>query len=219
MLDLRFNNNKTFMQEQRDRYHRVMRDPYYALINALAPLMLSIDPQMEVRPHKVLSRIFRDTRFSRDKSPYRDHHWIAFRRAGEPRDRAVMFWFEARVEGLSWGLGFWGENRPAMDMLRRRMISHPDDMLSAMDALKGRPLVITGESFKRMAVPEELHKRLKPYYAKKGLFVNRKNYQPEWLFTEELLPQLQADYQAMAPFYRLLRGYHDLSTIEGFVHE
>ncbi len=140
MLDLRFNNNKTFMQEQRARYHEVMRDPHYELINALAPLMLSIDPRMEVRPYKVLSRIFRDTRFTKDKAPYRDHHWIAFRRAGEPRDRSLMFWFEARVEGLNWGLGFWGENWPVLDMLRRRMVSHPDDILMALDALKGRPL-------------------------------------------------------------------------------
>ena len=219
MLDLRFNNNKAFMQEQRERYHQVMRDPHYDLIRALSPLMLSIDPQMEVRPHKVLSRIFRDTRFSRDKSPYRDHHWIAFRRAGEPRDKSLMFWFEARVEGLNWGLGFWGENKPAMDILRRRMVSHPQDLLVALDALKGRPLAVSGEDYKRMTVPEQLHSRLVPLYPKRSLYVRREGADAKWMFCAELQAQLQTDYQAMAPFYRLLRGYYDLSMLEEFVHE
>lgn len=219
MLDLRFNNNKTFMQEQRGRYQQVMRDPHYALINALAPQMLAIDPLMEVRPHKVLSRIFRDTRFSHDKSPYRDHHWIAFRRSGEPREKSLMFWFEARVEGMNWGLGFWGENRPAMDMLRRRMVSHPADILEAFGALKGRPLAVTGDDFRRMAVPEGLHKSLAPLYTKKNLYITRQGFQSEWLFSGELLEQLEMDYRAMAPSYRLLRGYFDLSTVEGNANE
>ena len=110
MLDLRFNNNKTFMNENRTRYQEVMRDPYYRLIELLTPTALEIDPGMEVRPYKCLSRIFRDTRFSNNKLPYRDHHWVAFRHQAEPRDQAVMLWFEIRLDEVSWGLGFWGGN-------------------------------------------------------------------------------------------------------------
>lgn len=219
MLNIRFNNSKAFMEANRTEYHRVMRDPYYQLIEALSPLMRQIDPRMELRPYRVLSRIYRDTRFTHDKSPYRDHHWIAFRRAGEERDKSVMFWFELRVEGISWGLGFWGENRPAMDILRRRMVSHPQDLISALDALKGRPLSVSGDDYKRMAVPEQLHPRLVPLYPKKSLYVMREGSDAKWMFTTELQQQLQTDFQAMAPFYRLLRGYYDLSLLEEFAHE
>ena len=62
-----------------------------------------------------LSRINRDTRFSRDKSPYRDHLWMLFRKAAEPREGSVFFWFEFGPERLWWGLATWDENRPLMD--------------------------------------------------------------------------------------------------------
>jgi uncharacterized protein (TIGR02453 family) len=215
MLEIRFNNNKEFMAAHRREYEQKMRAPHHALIEALAPHMLLIDPQMEVRPAKALSRVFRDTRFSKDKAPYRDHHWIAFRRAGEPRDQAIMFWFEVRVEGLSWGLGFWGENRPAMDMMRRRVISHPDDLLALLPSLEENDLIISGEGYKKMQTPAELPAALIPYYPLKEIYVTRQNIQRDWIFTPELLSQLVHDYQLMAPLYRLLRGYHDIAALEG----
>ena len=216
MVELRFHNNKDFMAANKSRYIAQMRDPHYALIETLAPAMLAIDPHMEVRPYKALSRIFRDTRFSRDKSPYRDHHWIAFRRQAEPRESSVVFWFEVRIEGLSWGLGFWGENRPAMNLMRQRMESHPDDMAALLPGLKRGGLSISGEAYKRMAVPQDLHPQLKPYYALKDLYiVPAKPPDPGMAFGPGLVPRLLKDFETLAPWYRLLRGYHDLSQMEG----
>ena len=70
-LDLKFHNNTTFFHEQHERYVECVQHVFYSMIDDLAPAMRKIDPLMEVRPHKCLSRIHRDTRFSRDKSPYR----------------------------------------------------------------------------------------------------------------------------------------------------
>ena len=74
-LDLRFHNSTTWYRENKERYLREVQAPFYELIGELVPLLQRIDPQMEIRPHKILSRIRRDTRFSRDKTPYRDHLW------------------------------------------------------------------------------------------------------------------------------------------------
>lgn len=214
MLNIRLNNHKEFMHAHKDEYQRKMRAPYYALIEVLSPLMLQIDPQMEVRPAKCLSRIYRDTRFSRDKSPYRDHHWIAFRHAGEPRESAVMFWFELRIESMSWGLGFWGENRSAMDILRRRMVSHPHDLLELLPIL-GKHLVISGDSYKRLVPPEGIHPLLRPLYPMKDFYISRTGIDYNWAFSSTLYQKLVADYQTMAPFYRLLRGYYQISMLGG----
>lgn len=93
-MDLKFHNNTSFFHEQHNRYVETVQAPFYAMIDALGPDMLSVDPLMEIRPHKCLSRIHRDTRFTRDKSPYRDHLWFLFRRAAEPREKSLFYYFE-----------------------------------------------------------------------------------------------------------------------------
>ncbi len=81
MMQIRHNNNKAFMDANRAEYIKKMRTPYYAFIE-LAPTALEIDPLMEVRPSKVLSRIFRDTRFSKDKSPLQGPSLDCFQTSG-----------------------------------------------------------------------------------------------------------------------------------------
>ena len=48
---------------------------------------------MELRPNRIVSRINRDVRFSRDKSPYRDHIWLSFRRPGEEGKNRIGAYF------------------------------------------------------------------------------------------------------------------------------
>ncbi len=79
-MALRFNNNREFFLNNREWYLRSVREPSLALVEALAPAVEQIDPGIETRSQRALARINRDTRFSRDKSPYRDHVWISFRR-------------------------------------------------------------------------------------------------------------------------------------------
>ena len=211
MMQIRLNNNKAFMDANRAEYVEKVREPYYEFIEALTPAALDIDPRMEVQPSKVLSRIFRDTRFSRDKSPYRDHHWLAFRHEGEPREKALMLWFEIRMESVSWGMGFWGDNRPAMDILRRRMLANPGELVTLSDNLRKCDFLLAGENFKRLAIPDELDQRLLPWYTRKELLLIRQNINPRWVFEPGIAKRLADDFMALKPMYQLLRGCFELA--------
>lgn len=215
MLDIRFHNNKAFMDEHREEYVQKVRTPYYDLIDAMAGDMLAIDPQMEVRPVKCLSRIFRDTRFSKDKSPYRDHHWIAFRRAGLPREAAPMFWFEVRFERISWGLGYWGENKGAMDILRRRMIAYPGEFHQLNRLLSENRFALEGEDYKRLKPPGDLDPILIPWYTKKELLFIKDGVDTDVIFKKILPHTLTKDFIALAPLYRLMQGCYDLAAAGG----
>ena len=68
-LDIRFHNNSTYFNENRERYRQEVAAPFSAFIEALTPAMLAIDPQMEVRPYKCMARIRRDTRALPESSP------------------------------------------------------------------------------------------------------------------------------------------------------
>jgi uncharacterized protein (TIGR02453 family) len=172
---------------------------------------------MEVRPHKCLSRIHRDTRFSRDKSPYRDHLWFLFRHAGEPREKSLFYYFELGPDRLSWGMGFWDENREALDLFRKRMCANPDGTLALLDdlGLDRRRLMLNGSIHKKMAVPPEIPERLKRWYLIKDMYIGKIMPDYRMIYSERILKEVRKDFLALAPLYRLLRGYVDEAGIPG----
>jgi len=211
LIDLKFHNNSTFFHENHDRYVESVQVPFYEMIEELAPQMKKIDPQMETRPYKCISRIHRDTRFSKDKSPYRDHHWFLFRRAGESRDKSLFYYFEFGPDRLSWGMGIWGENRELMDYFRKKMRANPESILQLLESiqLSEHCLIPSGSVFKRMEVPDEIPEELRRWYTAKELYVEK--YKPAWktAFSENIVKVVSDDFIALAPLYRLLRGYAD----------
>ena len=210
-MDIRFHNSISYFEEHRERFRQDVQAPFYAFIEELAPRLRTIDPQMELRPYKCLARIRRDTRFTKDKSPFRDHLWITFRRAGEPREQSLNYWFEFGPQTLEWGLGFWGENRPVMDRLRRQMAAQPQRIQDLIDdcRLPEHHLVKSGPEFRRIAVPENIPPLLQTWYRSKELYISRADVKYEWAFDEKLPERVWRDYRAMAPLYRLLRGIYD----------
>lgn len=211
LMDLKFNNNTGFFHENHDRYIETVQAPFYEMIDELASDMLKIDPLMETRPYKCLSRIHRDTRFSRDKSPYRDHHWFLFRRAAEPRDKSLFYFFEFGPDRLDWGMGIWGENRELMDLFRRKMRANPDGTLAMIDDmnLPERKMFLGGSAFKRMDIPPEIPDRLKRWYTARDMYIGRFEPERRWAFSDRIIREVRKDFRAIAPLYQMLRGCAD----------
>ncbi len=78
--DLSRNNRTEWMDSNRDRYKQCVVQPLRALCEELAPAMLKLDPQFETsgRTGANLSRINRDIRFAKDKTPYRTGMYVKF---------------------------------------------------------------------------------------------------------------------------------------------
>ena len=74
------NNSKLWFDAHRAEYERYLLEPLKALVTDLAAPLLAIDPELVIIPavDKTISRIYRDTRFSRNKSPYKTCLWITF---------------------------------------------------------------------------------------------------------------------------------------------
>ena len=206
-LDLRFHNDRSFMEANRERYYRDVRQPFYDFIDAMGPrIQEKISEDMEVRPNKCLSRINRDTRFSKDKSPYRDHLWVAFRQQGMANDGTPFYWFEIAPEHVNWGVGIWGENRSLMDAMRRRILAHPGDFERMLPVLQKRGFVLGGQEWKKLAVPKEVPEALRPWYLKKQVYAERIGAKMEWIFSPGLTDRVMEDYEALAPLYWIFRG-------------
>jgi uncharacterized protein (TIGR02453 family) len=82
LAELRANNNRDWFAANKDRYEEDLLEPALAFIAAFAPRLEKISPHFraEARPSGgSLFRIYRDTRFSKDKSPYKTNVGIHFR--------------------------------------------------------------------------------------------------------------------------------------------
>jgi uncharacterized protein (TIGR02453 family) len=76
--DLHRNNHKEWMDENRDRYQSAVVQPLRALLDELAPHVLKLNPALDVsgRTGANFSRINRDIRFAKDKTPYRPQMYL-----------------------------------------------------------------------------------------------------------------------------------------------
>ncbi len=210
-LDIRFHNDISFYKAHEDEYRTHVKEPFYQFIDSMAETMLSIAPDMETRPSKCLARLRRDTRFTKDKSPFRDHLWLLFRRGGEARETCVTYWFELGADRMVWGLGFWGPNRPAMDALRRRMENKPQEVRKVLRqcGIPDDTLHIFGDAYQRMKPPAGLPVDLAMLYPLKEIYVQRVNIPFELCYQGRLTEMVAKDFLRLKPLYLLLRSCAD----------
>lgn len=210
-LDLRFHNEVPWFHAHREEYEAYVRKPFREFIEAMAPTALKIADDIDTRPNKCLARINRDIRYTRDKSPYRDHLWLLFRRSGEEREHSVMYWFELSPEVVEWGLGFWGPNRPAMDALRRRMAEKPKEVQKALRqcGIPDETLRIYGDRYARMKPPDGMPLDLAMLYSMKEIYVKRIGVPLAECYKPELIERVSQDFLRLKPLYQLLRRAAD----------
>lgn len=208
LFSIRMNNTKTFFEENRAMYERSVKLPLRALAEELAPVMTAIDPQIDTRPMRVCSRIRRDTRFTKDKSPYRDNVWLSWRYADEGRAESFGLYWDACPEDMTWGCGTYGEDKPFMDALRERMRVCPGELLALLhDPDFQAHFAFYGPEFKRFTPPEDVPEALHFLYRKKGFYVQCIGHEADYplLFTPELVPHLAREFARLAPFYQYMR--------------
>ena len=82
MAELAINNDRAWFQPRKADYERLVRDPMRALVTALADRFRARDIPLVADPDRSVSRIYRDTRFSKDKSPYKDRAYARLGWAG-----------------------------------------------------------------------------------------------------------------------------------------
>ena len=162
-MAIRFNNNRPFFLDNRDWYLRAVREPSLALARELADTVEAIDPNLERRDHRVVSRINRDIRFSRDKSPYRDCCWLSFHHTGEDKGKLPGFYFEVRDSGGYYGMGFYRSNKALMDLIRKRILEKPREMLELWLPLEA-DFHFYGDVASRVSIPESVPPQLRALY-------------------------------------------------------
>lgn len=204
---LRFNNNRTFFEENRAIYERAVRDPLIALSEALAPTARELDPLLDTRPGRSVSRIYRDVRFRKDKSPYRDYMWIGYRRTGETCEDTCGFYFDLSDTSANWGCGYYHAQQGAMRRLREIILQKPESVQKIVEkAGFAAEFELMGDAYVRQHQPPEgMPASLAMLYQKKNIYAEHHMRDLELLHSPELADHICEGFRTLAPFYGLLR--------------
>ena len=137
--DLSRHNRKTWMDANRERYHADVVAPLRGLVEALTPVVLSLHGGFETsgRFGANLSRINRDIRFAKDKTPYRTRMYVFFSRAGiiDGAELFVGIGDDVSVGFRSYGMS----SRSAIRAIgAARAVDNPDWLAGASRHLKRR---------------------------------------------------------------------------------
>ena len=197
-----FNNTKECYEERKEEFRAHVLEPMRQIVRDLSPMMLKIDPQVDTRPNMggAISRIRRDTRFSRDKSPYRRHMWLEFKQRTETNK--MGFWFDIGAEGAEYGMGIYEAETRDMHQMRKHIIAAPKKFLKLTHGLED--FTLGGEMYRRPPVPCEDAKIAA--FTDRKVFYYKKDLSAKQVMNPELIEELREGYTRLAPLYQFLRA-------------
>ena len=151
LKDLKVHNDRDWFQANRARYEAEARDPVLRLVAEFSGPLAAISRHVEADPRPAggsLFRIYRDTRFSRDKSPYKTHLGVNFRHrsAAAGGVHGPGFYLHLEPGGCFGGGGLWHPEPDALFKVRQAIVARS----AAWRKLRASGLEIEGDALKRV---------------------------------------------------------------------
>lgn len=202
---LQKNNRRAWFQKRKATYLRTLKDPMDSLIVDISAELGAFAPEMLGSPKVSAYRIYRDTRFSANKAPYKTHVAAVFPRRGLPKHEGAGFYVHVAHDEVFAGGGLF---RPATDDLqavREYLAENHERFRSLIGAPRFRRLFgsISGERLIR--VPRGFHKdhpaadllRYKQFLASRA-------FDPAIATTPRFYPEIIRTMKALLPVIRFL---------------
>ena len=147
------NNNRDWFKEHKDAYESAVLNPALDFIAAMGPVLGKISEHFDAIPKRQggsLMRVYRDTRFSKDKTPYKTNIGIQFRHAAGKDVHAPGYYLHLATDDIFLGAGMWRPDASALAGIRQRIDEGPEEWRKAArsKALRRR-FEFRGESLKR----------------------------------------------------------------------
>lgn len=130
------NNNKAWFEANKPSYEALVREPALDFIEAMGPVLKTFAPNFRAEPRKMggsLMRVYRDTRFSRDKTPYKTNIGIQFRHALGKDMHAPGFYVHVAADECFFAAGCWHPEADVLGKLRDRIAQKPEKWFAARD--------------------------------------------------------------------------------------
>ena len=214
LADLAQNNERAWFQPRKDEYERLLKAPMEALVVALGERFEARSIPLEADPRRSVSRIYRDTRFAKDKSPYKRNIYARFPWVGRGTDHDASedgphgssAYFSVMPGESYMGGGMWAPEKPRIDAFRAAILDEPDRVRAGLEDpgfLAAFGPVHSHESLKRVPPALPPDHPLADMFRFKDVVFGRQLSDDEIRSPD--LPDILADgYAAAIPVFRFL---------------
>jgi uncharacterized protein (TIGR02453 family) len=205
LRDLKKNNDRQWFTPRKSVYEEQLRLPMIELVRAIHGEMLRFAPEYVGEPAKCVFRIYRDTRFAKDKTPYKTHVAAWLGRNGLEKNRAAIYYFSISPEEIEIAGGVYHPEPDVLLAVRQHIARHHEAFRATFETPKLRKLLggLQGDSVARAP------KGFDPEHPAIDL-LKRKMYccfvilDPALATTPKLQGEIVKRFEAMAPFMEFL---------------
>jgi len=203
LASLRRNNRREWFQPRKAIFEEKLKQPMRELVGAVNSAMRSFAPDYATDPDKAIYRIYRDTRFSPDKTPYKDHIAASFSRRGDKSGAGYYFAISHKEVGI--GGGIYMPEPETLLAIRQHLAERHEEFRKIAGARAVRRLFVEVQGEQLTRVPKGYPHdhpaadllRLKQYL----LYVE---LPPDLATTPALYTEVVKHFRAMTPFVEFL---------------
>ena len=123
--ELAGDNSKDWFDENRKRYHEVIKDPWYAFVQAVIDEVKKDDTKLTIEPKQAVFRINRDIRFSKNKEPYKTYVAAVISRGGRKELTYPWLYVHLWQDGVHIGSGCHMPDKMQLQQIRTALVSYP----------------------------------------------------------------------------------------------
>jgi uncharacterized protein (TIGR02453 family) len=206
LADLARHNDREWFQPRKETYENLVKLPMIELVSELNRDVARVAPGHTVIPEKALSRIYRDVRFAKDKSPYKTNIYAVWRGQGVGRHEGAGFYVSVSGKEVEAGGGLWMPPPEVLARVRDWIAEHHARLrkVLAAPALKKRMgALYDGDALARVPRGFEADHPAAELLRLKSLVLT-KTFPASIAATPRLHAEVAAVFKTIAPFIRAL---------------
>lgn len=203
LREVREQNSREWFADNKDWYTEALITPLQNFVQYLSETMSNIDEEFELMPrvNKTISRINRDTRFSKDKSLYKDKMWVTFKKRGKDKIDYPAYFFELGPQSYRYGMGFFSASPKSMGLLRELMTEKEKHFSQLVKAVEEKKIFnVEGEMYKRNQFADK-KPELQQWYNRKNIYLAYNSEIVDELFQDDFMENVKEDYIFLAGMY------------------
>ena len=213
LADNKFRDSKAYYESIKEELKKGITIPMRQIASEISSEFSYLDELMVTDPVKMVSRIRRDTRFTKDKSMYRDNMWIMFMRDKHAWRGYPAFWFEVTPESYSIGVGIYGTDSAQMRIFREHIRNNTAKFRAAVKKCESNDTYFYGDTYKK--VPDGCPKGLETYYSAKSFGFIKYSDDLNDLKDETIIGIIRKTYKNYAPMFSFLLEVADEYSAKG----